>query len=758
MEMPIGTRIAQREVEMRHIGEWIVDSLTIPQEYLRVGVLVSLLSVMVLVVLFFYLNHYTKRRYFAIWNVAWLFYAVWLALGLSLHNPDATPLLGMLRQWCLNCATVFLLWGSACFLGGAVGQRLVALGAVFLCTWSYAGFFESQDSFWAGVAGFALLGIASMAAASAFWKMRCRGGLVGASLISLGFGFWGIYLAAYPWLAGDRQLLVAAFFISAVLQLIIAVSMIVLVLEEVQFTGQQERAEAQKAMVEQEGMVTRVSFAEERYRALFQQAHDGILLVSSMDLRIMDWNPAAQQLLGVDVKNDEPRYIGDFINLPDSGKGADWLDVIRQSPLATLRRADGKSVAVTLDASAIDLAGSKTYHLVVRELTEEVRLQNQLREAERLSALGQLASGIAHEVNNPLAIMAAHLELILARQACDSRTEADLRKVLKENDRAASLIKNFLVVARDHQQAERQPLDLNRIISDVAESQQLPKSGRPIRCTVQLDAHCPPIFGDASELERVIINLFQNARQATAKNSDMPHIKLVTRRKGELVQARVEDNGPGVPEELVSKIFEPFFTTKDVGAGTGLGLSISRQIIIEHHGRIFYERSLLGGAAFVLEFPLVNMPGMETPPAKPEPPAPEVAPAPTHRPGARILMIDDEEALAEMVCEFLSMSGHRAQFCGSAEKALDLMEKSEFDLIISDFRMPGLTGEQLYERTLRQNPDLAKRIVFMTGDIIGADAKRFFSTHEVPCLTKPCALPTIERFINTHLGQLLNVQ
>jgi len=119
-------------------------------------------------------------------------------------------------------------------------------------------------------------------------------------------------------------------------------------------------------------------------------------------------------------------------------------------------------------------------------------------------------------------------------------------------------------------------------------------------------------------------------------------------------------------------------------------------------------------------------------------------------------MIDDEEALAEMVCEFLNMSGHRAQFCGSAEKALSLTETLEFDLIISDFRMPGLTGEQLYERTLRQNPDLAKRVVFMTGDIIGAEAKRFFATHDVPCLTKPCALPTIERFINTHLGQLMN--
>src|ERR1039457_2532308 len=111
---------------MRHFGHWIVDSLAIPPDYLRTGLLVSLLSVWVLVILFFYLNRYTKRRYFAIWNAGWLFYAVWLSLGLNFYNADAIPLMAMLRQWCLNCSAVFLLWGSASFLGSAINQRLIA--------------------------------------------------------------------------------------------------------------------------------------------------------------------------------------------------------------------------------------------------------------------------------------------------------------------------------------------------------------------------------------------------------------------------------------------------------------------------------------------------------------------------------------------------------------------------------------------------------------------------------------------------------
>jgi two-component system NtrC family sensor kinase len=416
---------------------------------------------------------------------------------------------------------------------------------------------------------------------------------------------------------------------------------------------------------------------------------------------------------------------------------------------------------VELSSSALELDGKPAYHLVLRELNERARLEQQLREAEKLSALGQLASGIAHEVNNPLAIMQAHLELILARNTCDAHTRADIQKVITEGNRAAALIRNFLAVARKKRQ-DMQPIDLNRMLSAIADNQHLARVGQEILYALQLDPHCPPIAGDSSQLERVFINLYRNAEQATEQNRADPRIKISTRRIGELVQVRIEDNGPGVPAHLASKIFEPFFTTKEVGAGTGLGLSISHQIVADHHGRIFCEPSPLGGAAFVVELPLVAIHDSETtPPAEPGPePAPPAAPSSSahgQSRSARILLIDDEAALAEMICEYLNMNGHRAQFCCGAEEALSLMERVQFDLVISDFRMPGLTGEQLFEKTLDRDPDLARRVVFMTGDIIGADARRFFSTHDVPCLTKPCALPTIEHFINSRLELLARV-
>ncbi|HXR08933.1 MAG TPA: ATP-binding protein, partial [Candidatus Acidoferrum sp.] len=686
---------------------------------------------------------------------AWLFYAVWLSLGLNFYNADAIPLLAMLRQWCLNCSAVFLLWGSASFLGSATKQRLIALFTGFLFTWSYVEFFHVRDQFWGSVPVFGLMGVASLLCAGAFFKLRRTSRFVGAGLLALGFLLWGFYLISCPFVAGNPQLLVAAFFISAVVQLLIAVSMIVLVLEEARRFTRQTEEQLYTATVEKSRLATKVSLAEERYRTLFQQAQEGIVLVDATDLRIVDWNPAARRLLGIASKSTDPHLISDFLVLPQDGEKVHWFDLLSQSPQVTLRCLDGRTVMVDLTSSALELEGKPAYHLVMRELNERARLEQQLREAEKLSALGQLASGIAHEVNNPLAIMNAHLELILARPGCDGRMRLDIQKVIHECDRAAALIRNFLAVARNKHQ-DLESIDLNRMISSIADNQRLARASQDLRYTLQLDPQCPPVHGVPSQLERVFINLFRNAEQAAEQHSDSPHIKVTTRRKGELVQVRVEDNGPGVPAHLVSRIFEPFFTTKKMGAGTGLGLSISHQIVADHHGRIFHEPSALGGAAFVVELPLVTILDNDTavsaaPEPEPDaPPAPRnAAPSPSH--GARILMIDDEAALAEMICEYLNMTGHRAQFCSSTEEALALMERVGFDLIISDFRMPGLTGEQLFERTLKRDPDLARRVVFMTGDIIGADAKRFFSTHDVPCLTKPCALPTIQQFINSRL-------
>jgi two-component system NtrC family sensor kinase len=155
----------------------------------------------------------------------------------------------------------------------------------------------------------------------------------------------------------------------------------------------------------------------------------------------------------------------------------------------------------------------------------------------------------------------------------------------------------------------------------------------------------------------------------------------------------------------------------------------------------------------MLEITPARIPKPETPLALKPAPAEFPARRPRRR-QARILMIDDQPALGEMICEFLELSGHHAQFCSNAQDALAMMQQSDFDLIISDFRMPGLSGAQLFEQILARAPNLARRVVFMTGDTVSPQARQFFDRHDVPCLTKPFALPTLESFITTHLELL----
>ena len=202
-----------------------------PREYLRVALIVSLLSVWVLVGLFYYLNRYTKRHYFTIWTAAWLFYALWLTIGVTAPNQSPDSFILILRQWCVSISAVFLLWGSLAFLELRTPQSLFGLFIAFLLSWSYAGRILTQDPFYIQIPVFVLIGLASMFCGLSFYRLRRHRQFVAVGMLFLGFFLWGVYLMTYPFSQKFATLFNAGFLFSAVLQLFIAVSMIVLVLE-----------------------------------------------------------------------------------------------------------------------------------------------------------------------------------------------------------------------------------------------------------------------------------------------------------------------------------------------------------------------------------------------------------------------------------------------------------------------------------------------------------------------------------------------
>ncbi|MGA2175285.1 MAG: ATP-binding protein [Verrucomicrobiota bacterium] len=722
-------------------------------DHLKPALLVSLLSVWVLVSVFYYLNTYTRRRYFTIWTAAWLFYALWLTLffcGRSATKVEP-PWLVWLKLWCISVSAVFLLWGSLRFLGERVKQRLIGFCLVFLLAWSYVG------SHWAGATRnqmqwpvFAFFGLASMLTAFSFYRYRRLRRFLGGTLLGIGFFSWGVYLGCFP-LFESAAMEATGFIVSTVLQLLIAVGMIILVLEQVRYNH------LRQDLYQREKLQSKVWFTEERYQRLFEQAHEGIVIAARTDLRILELNRAAEAMLGVTLQEATSQSLASFCQikpLPDPApkSGRDWFELIcTQRPLHLVHK-NGALIPAETTGAPIEFGGQSAYQFFFRELTDQSRLAEQLRQAEKLSSLGQMISGVAHELNNPLAIIGGYVELILRTHDLPPKTRLDLEKVATESNRAARLVRNFLTFARS-QPVHREMIHLNDLITGVIDLRKFDLSLAHVQIEAALDWTLPATSVSRDQIQQVLIVLINNAMQAMAKAPEPRLIRVVTALKGGRIWITVEDNGPGVPAEIQSRIFEPFFTTKEVGVGTGLGLSIAHGIMSEHRGHIHYEKASLGGAAFVLDLPIVSI---EVPRGAttqfvtaPDGRLTQAAPRPE-----KILVVDDEKAIVEVLGEMLGLLGYQTSLCYSAREGLERISETAFDLVLSDLRMPEIDGPAFYRLALEKDARLERRFIFLTGDTVNEDTKTFLRASGKPCLAKPFRLAGIEEITRQALAGL----
>jgi PAS domain S-box-containing protein len=731
-----------------HFLNQIGIDLIFTREYLKAGVLVSLVSVWVLVGLFYYLNRYTKRRYFTIWTAAWLFYALWITLSFGVQGAHDQPLLLMLEQWCVGVSAVFLLWGSASFVGQNLRSALLGWFMAFLLFWSYLGAYYLSKPMEMRIPVFILIAAASGVNAVNFLRYRRHHPYIGATLLTVGFFLWGVYMAGYPFLESDENLTSLALFISAGLQLMLAVSMIIVVLEEVRETHQLMMAQVATGRAERAVLESKVISTEERYHTLFEQAGEAIIITTTDDFRILELNQAAQRLLGIRQADADHHRLTTFCQLRNATgtapqSAAEWFDrLCRQRPLHLVRK-DGSLFPIEANGSLITLDGRPAFQFFLVEVTERARLEQQLRQAEKLSALGQMISGVAHELNNPLAVVKGYLELILAHHNLPPQTRADLEKVAQESNRAAKLVLNFLSFARE-QPAHRQLVNLNDLVQRVVELRKFDLVVAKTELTLDLAENLPRVAADPDQVQQLIINLTNNALQAMVDLLRPGRLRISTRSADDRVRLSVDDNGPGVPPDLVQKIFEPFFTTKEVGTGTGLGLSIAHSIMTEHKGRVYYEGSSLGGASFVLEFPAAEAQQDAAADAEDKaPPVTKPVDISSTSCAGRILLLDDEKSIAEMLSEMLALLGYETTVCNVPAQALEIIKQQEFDLIISDFRMPGLNGEQFFGLATKQNPALARRIIFLTGDVVNDETLKFLKSTGNPHLAKPFDLARV---------------
>jgi two-component system NtrC family sensor kinase len=357
--------------------------------------------------------------------------------------------------------------------------------------------------------------------------------------------------------------------------------------------------------------------------------------------------------------------------------------------------------------------------------------QSQLVQSEKLSAIGQFVAGVAHELNNPLTAVIGFADL-LKYTLTDPKHQSHVNHIAKAATRCHKIVNNLLSFSRQHE-PERASLELNKLTEEVVEILAYDLRTSNITLVREYAPTLPPILGDSHQLQQVILNVINNARQALEAFRHDGRIVLRTGSTDSQVWLRIIDNGPGISRENLSRIFDPFFTTKPQGKGTGLGLSLCYGIMQEHRGRIRAESQPGAGTAFILELPIATTPA-DQPVIRPD------SVSPFKSPGLHVLVIDDEDAIRHLVEEVLLADGHRVESAGGGEAALELIGRNRYDVIVSDWKMPGLNGINLYQELLTKDPESASRMLFMTGDVIKQSFQEFLKQNNRTCLPKPFAL------------------
>jgi two-component system NtrC family sensor kinase len=374
-------------------------------------------------------------------------------------------------------------------------------------------------------------------------------------------------------------------------------------------------------------------------------------------------------------------------------------------------------------------AGPASVVLVVADQTEKRRLQEQLIQSEKMSAIGQLIAGVAHDLNNPLASVVGFADyLVEAIEGVPPELIEPLRAIQQEAERAATIVKNLLGFARK-QERRRELKSIEEIVGATLLLLRNELMAARIETELDVAPGAPDVCVDVNQVQQVFVNLIHNAAQAIQSAGDGGRIVIRAVPWLDGVAVTVEDDGPGVPAHLAERIFEPFFTTKPAGEGTGLGLSICQGIVKEHGGRLSLVPTNRRGAVFQVELPA------GAPAAAPERPAPTV---PTRR--LRVLVVDDEPHIQHYMRATLEAWGHSVAVAGDGETGLARALAEPFDVIVSDLRMPLLGGREMFERLRAERPEAASRVVFATGDTVRGDTLEFLEAVGWPYLRKPFTL------------------
>ncbi len=509
--------------------------------------------------------------------------------------------------------------------------------------------------------------------------------------------------------------------------------------------------------------VTGHRLAEQKYRTLFENVREGVF-ISTPEGRFLDFNDAFLRMTGYDSRAEL---------MAIDIAGALFVDAAERERLKELlerdgavrnfefriRRRDGairilseSSIAVRDDAGRVaayqgfvlDVTARKSAEQELRQRHEELqrlheeaqvayenlrRTQEQLLQSEKMAAVGQLISGVAHELNNPLTAILGYSQLLADDGDVNERGAEYADRLYRQAQRTHRIVQNLLSFARQRP-PERRPVALEQVLEDTIVLREYDLRLNNVTVHRETQPGLPEILGDPYQLQQVFLNVLNNAVDAILECERRGDIWVRTRNGDGQVHVEFLDSGPGVSDP--TRVFDPFYTTKPVGKGTGLGLSICYGLVKEHGGEITVKNHPPNGACFS-----ISLPAMPADARRESDATPQAAAAPC----GTILLVDDEESVLDLEREVVRRQCRRIHAVRSGQEAITFLEKNETDVIVTDLKMPGeISGEDLYNWVARHRPALAGRLVFTMSDADDERVRALLKRTGCPHLQKPFRL------------------
>lgn len=500
---------------------------------------------------------------------------------------------------------------------------------------------------------------------------------------------------------------------------------------------------ANQVTVSIQHLISLVEHEKGKLTSILRDMIDGVIMVNSKGVIDMV-NPAGEKMLkilSISRQGETIVHLGDYHLKEPMRMILNNEKQYISEKLSFTKNAEQMTVSIVI-APIKGETHNVGVVIVLRDVTNEYNIQQQLLHAERLSTIGEMVSGIAHEINNPLAGIMGLSQLLQIQSDLPGSVRKNIDKIFSYTERARKIIQNLLTFARSHK-PEKILVNINKLLEQAIEMHEYNMKISNIEIIKEMDPDLPEIVADMYQLQQVFFNIINNACQAMLEYSGERKFTLKTMKDGENIRISFHNTGHRIPEDIIKKIFNPFFTTKEVGKGTGMGLSISYGIIKEHDGDIYATSKINEGVTFYVTLPLKSKSTLE----KEIKTAGDGKKEAIHIRSKKILIVDDETAIADSISALLTADGHICDVALMVNDAIKKLAAYNYDLIISDIKMPGLDGKEFFAYLKLKMPVLTNRFIVITGDVMNSETRSFIEDNNIHFITKPFTFYELKKTI-----------